>query len=788
MLYISVRKYSTHIERYMIIYLLFLLSLIFTVITAPVYALDILEHGDTACSDGSSDGSGQGMAGKPINLFTGAETLTHTDLIIGNLYPIVIQRRYISTSRYDSPLGYGWALNYDKRLFVYPDGSVTIRKDCGQKLRFTPGSEGYSSSLGNGDVLVQNNGIFTYTANDGTKEIYDYLGRLSKKVATNGNSLAFTYGSDIRGPLTGVSLFSLDPITPQVVSYYYQLNMIEEMDANGLVTGNRVILSYDTSSNHNKGRLNGIWDNASRSVIYDHNDAFGNLTGVNGPSANSTYGYNDSRNIHSVTSINEGNGEYINGYDDKGRVFTQTHGTGAIVFDYLTDLKVKVTTTVKDSEGVLLNTAIRTVDFNDEAMVVKSTDSYGNVTNYVRDPVSLKIFREEHWQNLGSIETPDLVLKSATQYTYDTKGNILTRTEAQGTAQEKTTTYTYHPTFNTVETETVKSVVDPSQNRVVTNVYDGANGNLLTTAETGLLDVATSYTYTTTYGYNGAGQLTSIDGPRTDVQDVTSFGYDPITGYRTTMTQPIIGTTVYSNFNALGSPQTVTDPNGNSTIYTYYPDGKVSTVKAPGDTNATQYFYVTSCGASCSGKLDHIVLPEGNTITYGYDGLGNVATITDDLGNSIIYTYDSEGNKIKEVIRDEANKTLSYEYDALNRLHKVINPDTNYTQYTYDSLGNRISLRTPNAALSTYRYDALNRLIAVIQPGTVTTGYGYNTNNNLTTVTDDNDNTTTYKYDDHGRVYQVISPDTGTTTYHYDPAGNMISKKDAKDVTIIIQL
>jgi YD repeat-containing protein len=681
---VSTEVFMSHLAKNIMPILFILL------VAAPLHAAD------SADQDFSTNeyciSSGPGFAGKPINLRSGDETLTKTDLTLGTVYPITVNRMYNSRSGYDSPLGYGWALNHDRRLYTYADGSVTIRKECGWKRRFTLSGGTYISPVGDTGTLVQNaDGTFTYTEKDGSRESYDLQGRLRTLADAKGNSLVYTYAGDTRDPLWGVSPFNINQSIPLVVSYDYRLTRIAEKDATGSLTGNWVDFQYNGST----GRLSGIQDNAGRSVSYGH-DGIGNLESVTGSSGNASYDYNDPTHTHKLTNIDEGQGEYVNTYDAVGRVYSQTHGTGTIIFTYGPGKKTALTTTIKDSTGAVLNTRTRTVEFDEYVQVAKETDTYGNTTSYIRDSNAWVLFKS-HTNIVSGIT-------STTAYTYDTKGNVLTRTDAQGTAQEKTTTYTYHPTFNTVETETVKSVVDPAQNRVVTNIYDGANGNLLTTTETGLLDLATFYTYTTTYGYNGAGQLTSVDGPRTDVQDVTSFGYDPITGYRTTMTQPIIGTTVYSNFNALGSPQTVTDPNGNSTIYTYYTDGKVSTVKAPGDTNATQYFYVTSCGASCSGKLDHIVLPEGNTITYGYDSLGNVATITDSLGNSINYSYDSEGNKIKEEIRDAAStlhKTLSYQYDALNRLSKIVNPDTNYTQYDYDSLGNRISLRTPNSELRT---------------------------------------------------------------------------------------
>ncbi len=224
--------------------------------------------------------------------------------------------------------------------------------------------------------------------------------------------------------------------------------------------------------------------------------------------------------------------------------------------------------------------------------VTKQTDTFGNVTIYTRNS-STWIEREEYWENTGAVTAPVLVLRSAIDFTYDTKGNMLTKTEAQGTTIEKTTTYTYHPTFSKVLTETVKSVVDPAQNRIITNTYDEANGNLLSATETGLLGDGLPYSYTSTYAYDSNGKLTSIDGPRTDVSDITTFSYDTTTGYLLSMTQPLIGTTTYTDHDGLGNPRIVTDPNGNVTEYTYDALGRVLTIKSSGDANPTQYVYVS---------------------------------------------------------------------------------------------------------------------------------------------------------------------------------------------------
>ncbi len=721
-------------------------------------------------------GEDPGFAGKPVNLLSGAETYVQTDLTIGSLFPITVIRRYDSRSTYDSSVGFGWAVNYDRRIYTYPDGSVTLRKECGWKRRFTLSGGNYIGPIGETGTLVQNaDGSFTYTYKTGEKDNYDARGRLISRIDTKGNSLALYYELDSRSPLWGILPTNISQSTALIVAYDYRLSRIEERNSSGSMTNNYVLFHYDSTT----GRLTDIVDSSGRTVIYSH-DGIGNLTGMTGPAGNSIYGYTDPVGNHRMTSVDQGQGSYNNTYDETGRVKVQSHGTGEVDMAYLVpNQKTQVTTVIRDGSGNTLNTQVRTTEFDSLGQPAKVTDTYGNITTYSRDGNGW-ILAEVHTDIVTGITT-------TTAYAYDAKGNVLTKTEAQGTSVEKTTAYTYQPVFNGVLMMTVVSVVNPALVSTVTNSYDDSNGNLLTTTEAGLLGNGSAYSYTTTYSYDANGKLHTIDGPRTDVSDVTTYNYDPSTGYLTSMTQPLIGTTFYSNFDNLGNPQTVTDPNGNSTTYTYDTNGRVSTVKAPGDANPTQYFYVSG------GKIDHITLPEGNTINYHYDdGMGNLTSISDSQGNSINYTYDSAGNKLTEQIKDSSGalqKSLSYSYDALNRLSTIANPDGSHTGYGYDGRGNRTSLRTPNGPTTTYTYDALNRLATVTQPpvapaASIVTIYGYNSNNNLTTVKDANTNTTTYTYDDKGRVYQVISPDTGTTTYGYDPAGNLTAKTDAKGTAI----
>lgn len=80
------------------------------------------------------------------------------------------------------------------------------------------------------------------------------------------------------------------------------------------------------------------------------------------------------------------------------------------------------------------------------------------------------------------------------------------------------------------------------------------------------------YTYITANTYNSKGQLTSVDGMLPGITDTTVYTYDPVTGNLLTVTQPLIGTITYGNYNEAGHPGHMIDVNGHQTDFTY--DGK----------------------------------------------------------------------------------------------------------------------------------------------------------------------------------------------------------------------
>ena len=81
---------------------------------------------------------------------------------------------------------------------------------------------------------------------------------------------------------------------------------------------------------------------------------------------------------------------------------------------------------------------------------------------------------------------------------------------------------------------------------------------------------ATTPDRATTRTYNTQGWLATVDGPRTDVNDVTSYTYDA-QGRIATVTDPLGHVTSYDTYDMYGNPGRSTDPNGVALAMTYTP-------------------------------------------------------------------------------------------------------------------------------------------------------------------------------------------------------------------------
>ncbi|MBT3054319.1 MAG: hypothetical protein KME69_05540 [Candidatus Thiodiazotropha sp. (ex Codakia orbicularis)] len=287
---------------------------------------------------------------------------------------------------------------------------------------------------------------------------------------------------------------------------------------------------------------------------------------------------------------------------------------------------------------------------------------------------------------------------------------------------------------------------------------------------------------TTRYTYSAMGQVETIDGPRLDVSDITTYGYDT-QGNRISITNALSQVTQITAHDAAGRPLAIVNPNGLTTTLSYGLRGRM-TQQSLSDGSTTR---TTLHNYDPVGNLTRVTQPDGRFISYDYDPAHRLIGMEDNQGNRIDYTLDAMGNHLSEQVSDP-NGTLTHSqqraYDELGQVRQLIDSHNNNTAYSYDANGNLTQTTDAKLNPTAQTYDTLDRLKQQTDALDGTTQYTYDAQDNLTSVTDPNGLTTTYDYDGLGNLISQTSPDTGTTTYTYDEAGNRLTQTDARGITV----
>lgn len=695
-----------------------------------------------------------GNAGKPVYL-DGTEVYSKVDLEMNGLYPIRLLRMYSSKSDYDSPLGHGWAFAHDRRLFEYPDNSVVIRYGCGWRDRYINTGGTYQTPKdGMEGSLVENAGSYVRTYKNGSKDFYDTEGRLTRSQNPEGHYHELTYDAAGLIPLTGTSIYSLNPEQPMVVANSYHLSRIEEYSADNISTGNRVDFEYHpTTGRLTKATARTALDSTGRVITYQHDitDAIdrGRLEKVIGlENIISTYGYAGTSAF--VNSFQEGVGTtpYINTLESgSDRVKTQTHGQNQLTFNYPTILpEMTVSKTVYDDQGQLLYSNVDTTyGFDNEGYVKKIVDRQGNVKTITRDGLN-HLKREVFQTNTGSLANPILVTSRIVDYIFDAENNKLEE-KVSTNEQWIRTKWTYDNGWMASET------VDSNQ--------------------------PNAKTYRTEYTFYRDG-----NGEPTNIHEIKRLKDDDT--YQ-------VSTLTYDSKNRLNLVQY---PDAHK-VHVKYENGSLYVNHIYHEVNGVESPYLNyNLGYDIRGNVNRVTDAKQQDISLIYDDLNRITQITNPLNETTYYRYN--GRLLDEIelgatVADGEGLLYKLFYTAEEELSEVQRKDdTGVFQtlwsYTYDSAGNMLSATDAKNRQWKYAYDYLDRLTSIIDPLAFSEYFKYDILNNVTSVMNAENQETQYVYDAQSRITQIaelaVIPNL-ITKVKYDPIDNLIEVTDPKDQTTL---
>jgi RHS repeat-associated protein len=241
-------------------------------------------------------------------------------------------------------------------------------------------------------------------------------------------------------------------------------------------------------------------------------------------------------------------------------------------------------------------------------------------------------------------------------------------------------------------------------------------------------------------------------------------------------------------YDGAGRVRSVKDANNVVTDIEYNARGWVTARKVRGTHAASEDDDRILCVEYyADGTVKKTIRPDGAYLDYGYDAAQRLTSVTDPDGNTITYTLDEVGNRIGEDTRDPSGtlvRTLSRLYNDLGQLASVTDANTRTTSFEYDGESRLTAVVDPLTRRAEREYDALGRLKRDLRNTTnatesATTVNAYDPLDRITQVLDPNEKSTAYEYTAFGEVSKLTSPDTGVTDYTYNEAGQLVWKKDA---------
>lgn len=582
-------------------------------------------------------------------------------------------------------------------------------------------------------------------------------------------SISYATISDVADRANG-SLTDLIPVATNkdIHSYFKydgQNRLILTVDGEGQVSGVRYTESgnqFETTNyelKYTTGNpatdsvatiIAAVSNNLSRTT-YSSFDELGRLSiEVNYQDTQTNYYYNDA---NQVTRISVAEGSSI-----ERSALTQYNQFGEVIGEVAAN---RGATDAADLANLVATEGL-THHYDDLGRRIESIDSEGNQTFYFYDQTG----RLTHTVN-GDGE--------ATQVTYNAFGEV---EETVAFADKIDTTGLLGGAPTTELNTRLSAIASAVKNIISSNQYDN-NGQLRTVSENGLR--------TTTYNYNGWGDLLSQIIASTDgstVTSTTSFTYDQ-RGQLDTSTDSL-GQQSSNQYDAFGRLTHFTDANGNTTSYDYDRTGREILLTDPllGEIHTTYSAFgevltttdrlgnVTSYTYYDSSEIPQVIITfPDNTTSHSFRNIfGEVTETEDALGNLTQFAFNHQGQLT--LVTDAQNNQTENVYDTAGRLEKTIDANNIETIYSYDQAG-RVLTQTIDPT-------GLNRV----------TSYEYDGVGNVLKVTNPNLNATEYVYDNRGLVRFTIDADGYVTENIYDANAQIISTKayaERTDVTVANQ-
>ncbi len=672
--------------------------------------------------------------------------------------PFAVTRTYGSMSAHVGMFGRGMTSNIglDQRIVQVnsslppadPSAAVTLIDDSGRDLYFVPGTltngaTPYTTVTADysGHLTHNADGTWSLVERDGTARSFDSGGFLTLVTDKDGNATRITYGSSPKRPTK---------LTDS--------------------QGRDYTLGYSGD-----GLISSIADEAGRTWGYTYatDGSKRMLTSTDPAGGVTTYGWTSAT------------GQINRVVTPAGRITKLTYGSDGRVTSItrVTNRSTEAGDTVTVSSNATCNATLGCIGGLGSIVTDERGHRWGYQTdqNYLLSslappagPVELRGYDAAAQLSGRSVGTAHWT----TTYDPNDLFHVTSTTDPVGVKS----TETYDPSHP----DQVASTTDELGTKLTYSYADAsgtpAAGRLSTASVTGLGAVY-QYAYNSfgelqhvttgagnpvvDYGYDNAGQLTSVTRPNPRGNETMS--YDALSRLQVDTDASLRSRTI--GYDKLDRQTLISYSDGSSIAYEYDADGNKTKRTVTPASGAAQ---VTTWSYDDKDRLTDQTLPGNVTTHYTYDATDNLTSVAD------------------------AGGTVSYGYDDANRLTSITEPpvggQAQVTTIGYDANGNRSTITTPNGRTVTYTSNAAGRQTAMTLAPTaggsalISRTYNYTnpdpnapqaTTTKVFSETNESGQTTSYSYSDPlHRLTDATTVDGTNATiasygYAYDPFGDI---------------
>ena len=446
--------------------------------------------------------------------------------------------------------------------------------------------------------------------------------------------------------------------------------------------------------------------------------------------------------------------------------------------------------------------------------VIRSTDQFGQNIEYTYDPVESNLINEKDFNNLTtSYGYDDLGRLARVSYPDSTFQRIIwswsndALADSIGELYATKTTTTGKPTvikyFDRSGKELRSKTVSYDGRFLVTDTEYDINGRVITKYAP-YFEMDGPGLQKTTFEYDTLGRISRETVFPSD--NSTTYDYSPL---KVLITKDGYPDPYESEMDASGQKIRIVDPGG-SIYYHYNPEGKIDRIESPSGITEIEY--------DDYGNQKKLIDIDAGTIIYKYNGIRELLEQTDAKGNKITFNYTTSGRlfteswntglvktyeyhpangQISKIYTSEGTE-ISYVYDNLVRIATVTqkaDPQNTFTKViSYNSDGKIEKTVTNSKLTQQYVYNAFGYNDKVIvNDSIIWQAYSQNENGIIDNYKlRNNKETTTLSYDQNGFPSGIHTTMGGSTIqnwiYTFNPAtGNMSSRKGLNSLGNLIE-